>query len=607
MAAPAVVLEAAFGSNWNAPSPSWTDITADWRGPIRVSRGRSDELSTVRPSTMTVTLSNLSRDYDPENTAGPYYGDLVPMVPIRLRATQDGNTYDLFRGLILDWPNVTRNKKNQQVTLTCYDALTVLQLIKLRPVWVRLVEDLAPRAWWRLNETNGTQAADSSGNDYHGTYSGATLDSTESPYLASAQPTPRFDGVNDYVDVPDAAGLAGTGPRSLGVWFKCSSGVKGSGTWTIYSQDDTTGSGAGNGQMLVDISNAFSPPYAVSVRVAEGSTSLRAFSDVAVNDSEWHLLFYTWQSGSPGRLYLDGTQRGTHTDATVDLASRPTWIGRRNPAAPATQDYFDGWISDVVSFDAVLDAATIAELYAAGPSPWAGQDTGSRVDEILDAAGWPTGLRDIDAGETTLVAWRTPFQTALSALHDTVASEGGWLEIDGAGVLVFHNRDARTGVSVADTFGGAGHRYFDLAWTRDDINLRTVAVVADSDGNRHTAVDTTAVGQFGERTVERSTLTNTPSELVDYANWLLSAYATSLTRFPYLRLRYGKSATDAEWAALLSRELGDLIAVEHQPVGGGDPIEATGFVEEITLTVNPGRLWDMSMQLSNAASTPTAW
>ena len=58
--------------------------------------------------------------------------------------------------------------------------------------------------------------------------------------------------------------------------------------------------------------------------------------------------------------------------------------------------------------------------------------------------------------------------------------------------------------------------------------------------------------------------------------------------------------TNAIWAEILSRELGDLVNVEATPVGGGAQSDWDMFVETIDLTAAVDR-WEMSLGLSNAA------
>lgn len=81
--------------------PTWVDITTDVRQ-VDLRRGRSDDLATMQAGTCTLTLQDTTGKYAPDNTVGIFYGQLVPMRPLRVRATLSGITNSLFTGWITD-------------------------------------------------------------------------------------------------------------------------------------------------------------------------------------------------------------------------------------------------------------------------------------------------------------------------------------------------------------------------------------------------------------------------------------------------------------------------------------------------------------------------
>jgi hypothetical protein len=78
-------------------STSWTDISAYLRS-WRTNRGRSSESDTFQPGTLSVTLNNRDRRFDPNNAAGPYFGNLLPMKRIRLKIAYNSITYAVWCG-----------------------------------------------------------------------------------------------------------------------------------------------------------------------------------------------------------------------------------------------------------------------------------------------------------------------------------------------------------------------------------------------------------------------------------------------------------------------------------------------------------------------------
>lgn len=76
-----------------------TDITADVKS-IEYGRGRSGDFSAMEAGTCTIVLHDPDGTYNPSNTSGTYYGQLRPLVPVRVQAAYGGNTYGCFAGYI---------------------------------------------------------------------------------------------------------------------------------------------------------------------------------------------------------------------------------------------------------------------------------------------------------------------------------------------------------------------------------------------------------------------------------------------------------------------------------------------------------------------------
>lgn len=84
----------------DAPVYTYTAVTDDVVE-INIRRGRNRTTDTHRPGYATVRLLDQNRDYDPENTAGPYYGNLVIGRALLIEFRKTGPTWHpLFSGLI---------------------------------------------------------------------------------------------------------------------------------------------------------------------------------------------------------------------------------------------------------------------------------------------------------------------------------------------------------------------------------------------------------------------------------------------------------------------------------------------------------------------------
>lgn len=124
---PGETFEIAFGYTWSDPDPQWTDVTAwvgdDWS----TNSGRSDEIQSFAASTLAFTLDNKDRRFDPAYVDGPYYGDILPVVPVRVTAWWDGLSYPVFYGFIEGWPQTyTIGDQIADTDVTANDVLELL-------------------------------------------------------------------------------------------------------------------------------------------------------------------------------------------------------------------------------------------------------------------------------------------------------------------------------------------------------------------------------------------------------------------------------------------------------------------------------------------------
>jgi hypothetical protein len=87
------------------PDGSWTDVS-EYVTDLGVDRGRNNEFDEVEAGTLNIKLDNADGRFTPERTASPYYPNVVPMVPVRVRATTDNweTFYHVFTGVVEKWP-----------------------------------------------------------------------------------------------------------------------------------------------------------------------------------------------------------------------------------------------------------------------------------------------------------------------------------------------------------------------------------------------------------------------------------------------------------------------------------------------------------------------
>jgi hypothetical protein len=111
---------------------TWTDIT-----PYLVSYSRSpvraNEFDQPGPAGASFVFRNDDARFIPDNTTGPYYGNLKPYRRIRVRAQWAGVTYNRYFGYIVDWPQSwDQYGLNQYVQINAVDALAPLEIYDLQ-------------------------------------------------------------------------------------------------------------------------------------------------------------------------------------------------------------------------------------------------------------------------------------------------------------------------------------------------------------------------------------------------------------------------------------------------------------------------------------------
>jgi hypothetical protein len=130
----------------------------------------------------------------------------------------------------------------------------------------------------------------------------------------------------------------------------------------------------------------------------------------------------------------------------------------------------------------------------------AGQSSGTRIGKLLDAIGWPSGMRDIDTGQTTVQVDPGTNRTGLAAMQTIESTEYGALYIDALGNFVFQDRQL-TSTSVAGTptvfnDNGTGISYNNALWKLDDTLVFNKATVTRVGGTAQVASNQTSIDKY---------------------------------------------------------------------------------------------------------------
>jgi hypothetical protein len=205
-------------------------------------------------------------------------------------------------------------------------------------------------AHWKLDETSGTIAADSSGNGHDGILGGGLSFDNDSIPGPSGNAL-HFDGRNDYINVPTIS--APTGAITVALWFRPDSDLD-----------------ASSGRMeLLHWANPIQRPHLTFSFLGNGKMALsvsvngEAYNDTQTTSDSWMGL--TWYhiaitfDGVDFKVYLEGQLDGTATHTgTLDPTSN-LYIGRHRDPAHS----WDGVMDDVRIYDRALSAEEVWALY----------------------------------------------------------------------------------------------------------------------------------------------------------------------------------------------------------------------------------------------------
>ncbi|MFC3578469.1 LamG-like jellyroll fold domain-containing protein [Streptomyces yaanensis] len=244
----------------------------------------------------------------------------------------------------------------------------------------------APVARWKLSETSGLTANDSSGGNNKVTLGSAVTRSTEKGGSAV------FNGTANAYGQADGPAVNTSGSFTVSAWVKLSSTSANS---TFLAQDGKVASG-----FQLYYSTTYGWTFNRHGSDTTGAATIRTYSGTsAVTSGTWtHLTGVYDQATGTLKLYVNGTQSGTTTAFTSPWeATGPLQIGRRlynGTYAENTQ----GTIADVQVYSEALTPSQISAVYG-GTLPASGSSVHTTTWK-LDQRGLPVSTTDA-VGNTT--------------------------------------------------------------------------------------------------------------------------------------------------------------------------------------------------------------
>ena len=240
---------------------------------------------------------------------------------------------------------------------------------------------------WRLDESSGTNANDSSPQGHDGAYNGGSTLAVEGAYPGDVLTAVDFDGVDDEVDLPDM-NIDFSYGLTAAFWVKPA---------------DTPGSGQGyafldlgNGQDVDEIWIGWFDAVGFQLYMTDtddGSTLKTIEDNTGFEEGKWVHCVATVDAAGNAILYRNGevTKSGFYTSIPTNVTRTVNTI-----ATSAWNDEFPGTLDDVRLYNRPLSATEVSELYGLtghwkmdeGAGSTAADSTGSANDATLVGATW---------------------------------------------------------------------------------------------------------------------------------------------------------------------------------------------------------------------------
>lgn len=224
----------------------------------------------------------------------------------------------------------------------------------------------------------------------------------------------------------------------------------------------------------------------------------------------------------------------------------------------------------------------------------AGQLSGARINNLLDQISWPSTMRDIDTGQTTMQADPGTARTALAACQVVSTSEYGAFYVDATGSFVFQDREVTAGSiggtpTVFTDDGSPGLRYFDAQWVLNDVLIYNQANITRAGGTVQQATNSTSVDKyFLHSYTQTGLLMETDAVALDYARAYVASRAETSVRCDSIVLDLYTENYDTGIVAALDLDFFDPITITTTQPGSSN-LTKTLQIFGVAMTINPNK------------------
>ena len=230
-----------------------------------------------------------------------------------------------------------------------------------------------------------------------------------------------------------------------------------------------------------------------------------------------------------------------------------------------------------------------------------GQDTGTRINTILNDISWPTNLREIETGGTESLCQADPgtARTALQAIKNVEFTEQGAFYMDGEGDAVFRSRSyimSKSGKNpTVYSNDGTGITYSGITFANDDKTIINDAIITNIGGTAQESYNQASIDKYFQHSINQNNLVGqTDADALNIARIYVASRATNSIRIDSITLDLNTLNYPAGITAALATDYFNTMAITNVGQGGtviqktlqnlGQAYEITPNTFDVTLT-----------------------
>jgi hypothetical protein len=199
-----------------------------------------------------------------------------------------------------------------------------------------------------------------------------------------------------------------------------------------------------------------------------------------------------------------------------------------------------------------------------------GQDTGTRINAILDDIAWPSNLRQIETGGTEALCQADPgtARTALQAIKNVEFVEQGAFYMSGEGNAIFRsrayviNQNGKNPTYYAND--GTGINYSGISFANDDKTIINDAVVQNIGGVAQESFNQASITKYFQHSINQNNLVGlTDTNSLNVAQIYVASRATQSIRIDSITLDLNTLNYPAGITAGLATDYFNTMAIKN--------------------------------------------